>query len=226
MTGTPVYQCHRCSRLLPVTSEFFYFTQAGKFMRPCRRCRREQSHAAWEAIKADPVKLAEHRAENARRRREVRAENGNAADRMRAASRRWKARAEQDAAWKANARANRRINERLRAEREAGEMPERNYKHRAEFHGYVPLPKGSNGGSNHAKPILRAEPLAAWLRREFGAWRVADLARRLEMDEATLRRLINGQSRYVSLHIADRILVGADCVHLLALLYPPEDVAA
>lgn len=73
---------------------------------------------------------------------------------------------------------------------------------------------------NHTAPLVDAEPLAAWLSHEFAAWDVTDLARRIGVDDSHLQKLMNGKQRHVSLHVADKILVGADCPHLLDLLYP------
>jgi hypothetical protein len=93
------------------------------------------------------------------------------------------------------------------------------------YDGWKPPPP-AHGQSNHQAPILDATALADWLRFEFGAWPLEETARRLGVNEATVRRLMSGEQRHVSLHIADRMLVGADCVHLLALLYPDEEAVA
>lgn len=74
-------------------------------------------------------------------------------------------------------------------------------------------------------PMLPAAPIATWLRSEFPGYALTELAERLGEDDRLLWRLLHEQDE-VSLHVADRIFVKADCPHLLALLYPIEEAAA
>lgn len=84
---------------------------------------------------------------------------------------------------------------------------------------YVPPATMANGG-RRAGGWLDAGPLAQWMRREFHGWDHEEVARLLGVDGATVRRLVAGDARRVSLLIADRMFVNADCPHLLAVLYP------
>lgn len=85
--------------------------------------------------------------------------------------------------------------------------------------GYSPPTIGS-----HTAPMVDAGPLADWLIREFGSWPTTELGRYLGVDDSHLQKLMERQGK-VSLHVADRICVGADCTHMLALLYPLETAA-
>lgn len=81
-------------------------------------------------------------------------------------------------------------------------------------------PKGQAHG-----PQYDAEPLSNWLRREFPGWTHRDLAIWLDEDDSQIGRLLRGEQQHISLHVADRIFVKADCTHLLALLYPGESTS-
>lgn len=112
-----------------------------------------------------------------------------------------------------------RIEHRLRRERDAGTL-ELAKPGVAEFDGYAPA------GNGHWGPMLKADPLREWLAYEFQGWDTASIGLRCGVDEATVRRLLTGQYKRVSLHVADRMFVNADCAHLLAVLYPDDGTVA
>lgn len=89
---------------------------------------------------------------------------------------------------------------------------------KASVDGYATAPQ------SHLGPMLDAGPIVAWLRSEFPDYPIKELADRLGEDDRSLWRLLNEQHE-ISLHVADRIFVKADCPHLLALLYPIEEAA-
>lgn len=91
---------------------------------------------------------------------------------------------------------------------------------KASIEGWQEAPRGSHFGEQ-----LDAAPLSAWLRHEFHGWGYTDVARQLGEDDRQMRRLLLGEQRYISLHVADRICVKADCTHMLAVLYPMEQAA-
>jgi hypothetical protein len=165
-----------------------------------------------------------HRAEKARRARAMNPQAASAAamrwrarhpDRAKDATRKWRERVMADPERRAELVINHRITERIK--RGQGRlMPA--------VGGYVPpTPHPRGNGTQPSGRRLDAAPLAAWLRREFPFWPATEVARIVGVDERTVSRLTSGEARTVSLHIADRIFVKADCTHLLAVLYPPDD---
>lgn len=172
----------------------------------CRPCRRERTRQWVERQREDPEKAARLREYHRIKRAEYRRANPA------------RERAYNVARWqeiKADERAHAELLARRRAYAEDQRLRERIHAGK-ELSPEVVRDLASRG------PLLDAAPLGAWLALEFGAWSPQDVGLWLGIDGTTVRRLINGDTREVSLSFADRVLIAADCPHLLNLLYPPD----
>jgi hypothetical protein len=206
-------RCSRCGR----TKALQHFVRVrhprnpGAWMyKHCRACDRERQLAYRVAIQADPVRRADRNAKTTVKNRRLRAANPERYAAYQAAYReRLKSRPENHALFL--------IDRRFRREGRINMAPA--------VDGYEPPSSGAHGHSNHTGPMLDVAPMRDWLAYEFQSWDCKDVARRCGVNEATVRRILSGQQRTVSLHIADRMFVNADCPHLLALLYPVEVAA-
>jgi len=158
------------------------------------------------------VRTDNERARNAERNRRYRKQHP---ERYRATSKRWRDRKYEDPEYRAQRNGDQRINYRLRNERRVGTLEVETLP--ADEGGYTPPPRAP------VRPIVSVAPLVEWLRWAFPGWAIKTLAEWVGVDEAQNRRMLDGELERVSLHTADRILVGAGRPDLLVAFYPMED---
>ena len=204
--GTRSAYCPACRTARKQAYQRIYRKQHRERFRAYERAFRERIHS--DAYLTEKVR--QRNRENARKLRETHPERYRKADqrtywRLRNDPARW-------AQWLADQR------ERAKDRRLRDGLP-------------IRLASGNNGGNGGWTPAgvgapngpqLDAMPLRLWLRREFGGWPIHELARWLGEDDRHLGRLLNGTQQSISLHVADRIFVHADCTHLLSVLYPED----
>lgn len=198
--------CQKCGRKRRVGSEISGHPN-GRYCYDCQRETDRKRKRDWvrEKRQSDPEYaevLRERVREYKRQNPEVVLANSQAS----------KARIREDPERGRRVRENARMAYRERQERAGRPMAELRYRPTPE--GYVAPPP-----SNHSGTMLPVEPLADWLRYEFPKWPVAEIASWIGVDDSHLSKILTGQQRMISEVTIDRIVVGADCPHLLTLLY-------
>lgn len=228
--------CKGCGRTLPLDAENFEpargkDSHARYFRRTCRACMREAKNRRYQDEMADPKRRARRRrlmSEYARQRRRANPEKTREEDRRRNQANYAKklARWEADAKARAEDLAKRRIDTRLRRERQAGTLELAK-----------PQPAIVEPYERIGSQRVPAEPLATWVaelharlsnRQRFAPdpWTYGQTAVRCGVDEATVRRLLDGAYRSVGLPLADRMFCSAGHPEMLAILYPLDESEA
>jgi len=211
-------RCPRCRAELPKTGEHFETRKRANgsvWWGYCRPCLRELSREKYRRMRADPERAARDRQRRAANARRWRNRNRPA---VAASHARWYETMRTDPERVAAYNARQRMGFRLRREQATGSLEVGHFP--ALYEPYKAAPNGSKAGQ-----MLDAGPLVAWLRDRFPGWTMDEIAEVCGIDEAGVRRLLNGQYRRVSLHVADRAFVNAGAPHLLAILYPLREAA-
>lgn len=200
-------RCEQCGRKRRVGTEISAHANG----RVCYECQRESNRKRQrDWIKAKRQSDPEYAEILRERAREYKRQNP---DVVLANSQASKARIRLDPERGARVRENARMAYRERQERAGRVMSA--MRHRPVPGGYAPPPP-----SNHSGTMLPVEPLVDWLKYEFPDWSITEIAGWIGVDDSHLNKILSGQQEAISETTVDRIVVGADCPHLLSLLYP------
>ena len=203
-------RCTHCGEFKPLHPKHFERRKSGRWCSWCRACRVADARARYHRNRQDPEYVERYRAQSnaaRRRRRQLNPEVERARTRREYAQQMTRPGVRERSA--ARHRRNYHIRQghhSLLARMEfAGEPP------------WEPVKPGSQ--------LVDAGPISVWMRVAFHGWAAKEIGRWLGEDETAIARLLCGERKRLSLHIADRMLTRAGRPDLLNAFYPVEDAA-